>query len=412
VKQLTLFIALWMLSCTQATAQQGFPNYYRLMTLSQQGDSLYTAGNFKEAARTYETAATIKLEKAIDYDVSIMYYNAACAYAKAGNVKAALSCLDLLICKHGYADVAQLEAEADFELLRKDTAWKKYMEAAKTNKKQLEARENTRKARTTLIEAAEGPVFYPLTAFATDLILQDSLTFLSFNHDIFRVYFAADGFAASRLNDLRVELDDALNRGRELLDVENFGRGIQVLLLNSVDEMEVISGMRVNGGVALIGHDLMLLPYHPGRRPQLRHELFHLLSHQAWGVTPSRLLNEGMAVYADNNCLVENPVYSINVHLMDSGRLLPLEALVHDFDQQARRNDVIAYLQSAGICKYLYETYGITKFRALWTAGFDDFEKIYGMTSAAFEQEWLAHIRRVIPGESVDIPRLLAEGCG
>ena len=85
--------------------------------------------------------------------------------------------------------------------------------------------------------------------------------------------------------------------------------------------------------------------------------------------------------------------------------------MVNSFDSQAKKSDVIAYIQSAGIVKYLYENYGVEKIKLLWTAGFENFNSIYGFPISQLETDWLNFIKTVPVPKDFDINKL-KEGCG
>jgi hypothetical protein len=341
-----------------------------------------------------------------------MIYNAACSYARAGNKVAALQRLEQLVAIHNFSDAAHMEGDEDLKGLHTDKKWPFLVSAAHQNKLKKEVREKTRTSRLQADTKWGEIVYKPLTPLAQSMVEQDSLPYLSLNSGNFRIFFAADGYAATQLAQVKSELDDALDRAMVVLGLTHWNGGYTVILVNSLDEMALVSGMRVKGGVALPGHDIMVLPYRPERRPQFRHEFFHLMTYDVWGPTASRLLNEGSAVYADDQCHIENPIYNINAQLMKAGKLVALEQLIHNFDDQARQSDVIAYLQSAGIFKYLFEKHGSIKMQQLWKAGFDDFEKIYGQKWSDFETEWLGHIKQLPTAAEVDLELLLKEGCG
>jgi hypothetical protein len=172
-----------------------------------------------------------------------------------------------------------------------------------------------------------------------------------------------------------------------------------------------LTGVRVLGGIAYPEFDSALFPITPKRRPQFKHELFHVISLNTWGTSYSRLLVEGGAVYADNECYYENPIPTMNAYYLQTKQLVSLEALIHDFDKIAFTNDVLAYLQSAGVFKYLYEKYGVDKMKLLWTGGFDKFESIYGITVQQLETDWLDYLKTVPIPKDFDSSKL-KEGCG
>jgi hypothetical protein len=54
-------------------------------------------------------------------------------------------------------------------------------------------------------------------------------------------------------------------------------------------------------------------------------------------------------------------------------------------DNFYRNPEMVAYLQSAFICKYLIDNYGLDKFKLLWKNGFNELESIYGFNNGQLE---------------------------
>jgi len=104
-------------------------------------------------------------------------------------------------------------------------------------------------------------------------------------------------------------------------------------------------------------------------------------------------------------------MYTINAYYLKEKLLFPLDSLLYDFDHQAKKSDVIAYIQSAGIFKYLYETYGVEKMKLLWTDGFENFNTIYGFSVSQLEADWHTFIQTIPLPKDFDINKL-KEGCG
>jgi hypothetical protein len=145
--------------------------------------------------------------------------------------------------------------------------------------------------------------------------------------------------------------------------------------------MKAFTGVRAQGGIAYPEFDAGLFPITANRRPQFKHEIFHIISLNTWGSSRCRLLIEGSAVYADNECHFENPIPTINAFYLQSNQLQSLDSLINHFDEIAVQNDVIAYLQSASVFKYLYEQYGLEKMKLLWTRGFETLTPSMGSQS-------------------------------
>lgn len=406
------FILLFFYSCTGVLAQSGFPQYYRYIDLAHQADTLYQAGQYGRAASTYILASQVEVERGIEVAKADMVYNAACSYALAGQKKEAFECLNVLGQEYGYTEAERMQTDADFVSLNRDPQWNKVLAQISSNQERARKMEVRYAERTRVPDINDDVVFYPLDNFAKQYLQVDTMPFLSVNHEIFRIYFSGDSYAANHLEEIKRELSAALQRALSILHIEHYNRGINILLYNSVEEMKQMTGIRAQGGVAYPAHDIAFFPFHSERRPQFKHELFHVIANQQWGYTYSRLLNEGSAVYADDHCYVDNPIYSINALLLQDHLTFPMQDLVRNFDALAVQSDVIAYLQAAGVFKYLYEKYGVEKMKLLWNAGFDQFESIYGLSIEQFEKEWVTFIGSVPPPPVFDLEKFLKEGCG
>jgi len=253
-------------------------------------------------------------------------------------------------------------------------------------------------------------IFRNPSDYVKSFICNDSIDFSSINYNSFRIYFKENSYTAKNLNNVKKELDLAYGRILSILNVEEYNLGIYLVAVDSKDEMKELMGYKIKGGAAQ-GHDLVFFVYNENIRPQFKHEIFHLISYEIWGATKYRLLDEGGATYCDNFCFYDNPMYTINSYYLKQKMLFPLDSLINNFDEQAKQNDVIAYIQSAGIFKYLYEKYGVEKIKQLWTEGFEEFHVIYGFSIKQFESDWLNFIMTIPIPKDFDINKL-KEGCG
>jgi len=254
-------------------------------------------------------------------------------------------------------------------------------------------------------------IFRPMTQYAKRFIANDTIPFQSINYKSFRIYFKDSSYAATHLQNIETDIDTAYNRILSVLKVSHYDNGINLIAVDSKDAMQKLMGYKIKGGAAC-GQDLVFFVYNQTIRPQFKHEIFHLISFEIWGATTSRLLDEGGATYTDNFCFYENPMYSINAYFLQHNELFSFTSLINDFDKKAQENDVIAYIQSAGIFKYLYEKYGIEKIELLRTKGFENFESIYGFSIEQLESNWLTFIKTILPPKDIDEKKLMDQGCG
>ncbi len=406
-----LLIALLLLF-TNVFSQTGFPNYYKCIDFMNKGDSLYQQKSYKKAAQMYLNANSVDVEKGIEFPKVELLYNAACCYSLDKKIKKSVECLQKIIEVYNYNDIDRILADTDLNNVKKDESWNVIISKIRTNKIESDRINAKLVERTISKKKSTEVVFFPLTKFAKQYLANDTIPLISVSYKNFRIYYSANSYAESKLDFIKEELDSSIKRATTLLNKGDYNRGINIILFSSVEEMKYYTGIRAQGGVAYAEHDLAFFPFHEKRRPQFKHEIFHIISLNQWGVCNNRLLIEGSAVYADNRCYYSNPIYTVNNSLLLTNKLFKITDLVDRFDDKARESDVIAYLQSAGIFKYLYEKYGSEKMNLLWNEGFQSFESIYKQSLAEFEKEWLEFIKNTPVEEKVDLKVVLEQGCG
>ena len=393
-------------------AQSGFPKYYAFYALWHKGDSCYSARNFSKAADYFYKAANAEIEKGLDIARDDIFYQTASAYTLAGYEKNAIQVLWKLAFELHFKDSEMLQVDSTFLNLHHKKEWNDIVDKVLDNQKIYDRQEKIFSERTLFDNRSNEILFYQHRSdFTRKILNQDTLPFLSISHGNFRIYFSGNSYAASHLIEIKGQVSIAFTRAIEVLQVNSYNRGISLILFNSVDEMKNLTGVRALGGMAYAEFDAGLFPITVSRRPQFKHEIFHVMSLNTWGNSASRLLIEGSAVFADNECYYENPISTINAYYRQTKQLCPVDSLINHFDEIAVKNDVLAYLQSAGVFKYLYEKYGVEKMKQLWARGFKNFNAVYGFSIEQFETEWLNFLKTVPVPEDFDINKL-KEGCG
>ena len=409
-KLIPLFILLF--ASSGIFGQQGYPGYYKIIGLWDKADSLFKANDFQGAARLYIEASQVKIEKAIDMDYSELHYNAACAWALAKKVNNSFKELEFIASKMNYSNYNQLTAEISLNLLHSDKRWAKLCSIVSANANSKEQQKKYFRSRTTFQGKEPEIIFSHHTPKMRQYIDNDSLPFISINYANFRMYFRGNSYTASHLDKLKEEADLTLQRIFSVLQISNYSKGLNLVLVDSAGELQRLSGMKVHGGFSLQDHDLIFMVNNNERNIPMKHEVFHFISNDVWGFCESRLLNEGGAVYTENKCNdYENPVYSITAYLLKQKKLFPFLSLISNFDNIALDNEVIAYYESAAIFKYLYEKYGPEKMKQLWVKGFDAFESIYEIPLSQFEKEWTDYILTIPTPKNVDWENLSRNGC-
>lgn len=399
-----------ILASKKVDAQQNIDKgYYRYLKLKAAGDSLYKAGEYTEAAKRYSLVNKVFISgERVNSPAS--HYNAACSWSLAGVKDSAFAQLNILLEEKEYSNWEALKSDADFKNLHVDERWGFVAFKAQQNlrnREQLEERYNGG-------TSTDMTVFYPLSEKVKKYVYNDKLPFASINHGHYRIFFRTNSYAAEQMDYLKGQIDAAYSRSLDLLGLDAYHRGINLLFLESEEEMKEVTGKAAFGGFAIAGHDCVVFNYNKNKvASPITHEIFHLISLQTWGATKHRLLIEGSAVYAQNECghLIDNPVYSITAFLASEDELFSVDRLINDFNRVVLINEVGVYFQSAALFQYLYEKYGAPKMENLWINGFDSFENIYEMDIAQFEKEWLAHIKTIQVPNATVTAQILAQGC-
>jgi len=162
------------------------------------------------------------------------------------------------------------------------------------------------------------------------------------------------------------------------------------------DEEKKVSIMLSDGpGMSHVGGTRLILLYfvREGQLP-LAHEMTHILM----GDSPSRLLEDGLAVYIQESFgdhAFPNLFWPVNLATLQRlrrGPFLPLTDLQKGmgFYRESRR---LAYLEAGSFAKYLIEHYGYAKFREIYYT--TDYVDVYGKSLPELEYEWLESLRRL-----------------
>lgn len=59
--------------------------------------------------------------------------------------------------------------------------------------------------------------------------------------------------------------------------------------------------------------------------------------------------------------------------------------------------DMIAYTQSAFVCKFLIDNYGMEKFKLLWKKGFNEMISVYGFDNQQLEMNLAKYVNEKYP---------------
>ncbi len=123
------------------------------------------------------------------------------------------------------------------------------------------------------------------------------------------------------------------------------------------------------------------------------HETCHVFSHTLWGKAHGLWIDEGLAVYSDDQWQ-GLPLHSVAKVLLDRGKLLPVADLV-DNNWIKKHPDMVTYPELGSFVKFLYEKYGLEAVKSLWQHGAKGADSAFGKNLNALETEWRAELAKV-----------------
>jgi len=207
-------------------------------------------------------------------------------------------------------------------------------------------------------------------------------------------YFFPSEIDFKRRNSAIKECQQSIEENLKLIEETKFDNKFDIEILRSREEMLKYGGMAAQG-LALPESDVMFTLLKDGKNSPIKHELMHMITMYKWGnpSISSTWMNEGLATYSAGTCF-EYSLEEIYKYFIQSEKLISTEKLATDFYGNP---DMIAYTQSAFICKFLIDNYGISKFKKLWKSGYGKFKEIYGFDSKTLENTITEFINKKYP---------------
>jgi len=248
------------------------------------------------------------------------------------------------------------------------------------------------------------------TGMAQAALSHPDFVWKSIKGDGCRIHYQPGSFAARHVVMLLRSAERSIEESLEFLEVEEYGRRIEIFYVNSREEMKKLVGMGSTGFADSESNSVYLVCKDDWRSFD-QHEITHILSLTIWGNPhePVEWIREGLAVYVDGRC----GQYTINDlvrYVLEEDEFPSLKTVIFGFREQ---NDLIAYLKCGSVVGYIYETYGLEALRKLWDEGVENVQNVLGMTLDELEAEWRAHILEGSSLETdVDWKAIEDHGCG
>jgi len=186
--------------------------------------------------------------------------------------------------------------------------------------------------------------------------------FITSQHSNLKFYFQKDSYSFGNSNKLIEQTLNALDSNSRLLNTKVTDT-MDVVFLNTTEQMKILTGSKAKGW-ALPSYNCILIVVNDTTRPYLKHELMHLVSVKALGPSEktSFWINEGLSVYAEENCM-EHSLDELCAFFLHKNYFLNIDTLQNNFWDYP---DMLTYMESGFIVQYLVTTYGIDKFKKLW----------------------------------------------
>ncbi|MFW6272930.1 MAG: peptidase MA family metallohydrolase [bacterium] len=223
----------------------------------------------------------------------------------------------------------------------------------------------------------------------------DTTKFVVKEKDSITYIFGKNTFALS-IKDSAISLcDNAIRKCLTIIGETNFTTKYRIHFIDSEDEMEKYTGWRTAGGYVEHDNNIVYISFRKDEIGPITHELMHMISMSAWGKQPksSTWMNEGLSTYAANYCSGYT-VEELYRFFLSKNMLFSMDSLSSNF---RKYKDMISYHQSAFIVQYLMENFSLEKFKELWQAGFQDFDKIYGFSFEKLENDIKVYLNNKYP---------------
>jgi hypothetical protein len=203
------------------------------------------------------------------------------------------------------------------------------------------------------------------------------------------------------------ECQISITQNLELINETDFTNEMDVEFVESRKKMLKYAGMEAQG-LAFPNRNTFFTVLNDDGSP-IKHEMMHMITMYKWGIPPatSTWMNEGLATYSSSVC-IEYTLSEIYKYLLQSEKLIAMNTLADNFYGNP---EMVTYFQSAFICKYLIDNYGLEKFKLLWKNGLNELQSIYGFNKEQLEINLSEFVNKKHPTEIEFNWEKFNEGC-
>jgi hypothetical protein len=237
------------------------------------------------------------------------------------------------------------------------------------------------------------------TPTAKSLKNKKGFTWIPKSSTNFNYYFEAGSPAERDFDKISAWMEKSRARVEKILG-GSFGEKTESFLVDSRARMKQLVGEEGNG-FAFGSHNpstsklefVTAMIYSDTIKAIGAHETCHTLAYLLWGKPRGAWLNEGLAVYSDDQWR-GLPLHPVAKVLLDKGELLPIADFLED-SWTKKYPDMITYPELGSFVKFLYEKYGLDAVKNLWQHGARNADSAFGKNIATLEAEWRAELAKV-----------------
>ena len=206
-------------------------------------------------------------------------------------------------------------------------------------------------------------------------------------------YYFSSQVDITRRNAAIKECQNSIVENLKLIQETEFTNEMGIEFLESREEMLKYTGMGAQGMAFPDRNTFFTLLKDKGS--PIKHEMMHMITMYKWGTPPgtSTWMNEGLATYSGGTCS-DYSLSEVYKYFLQSKKVIPMDNLAQNF---YGNTEMIAYTQSAFVCKFLIDNYGIEKFKLLWKNGFDKMQSIYGFNNEQLETSLAEYVNQKHP---------------
>ena len=208
-------------------------------------------------------------------------------------------------------------------------------------------------------------------------------------------YYFSSKIGIDRRDSAIQECQNSIVENLKLIKEKEFSKKMDIEFLESREDMLKYTGLGAQGMAFPDRNTFFTLLKDKGS--PIKHEMMHMITMYKWGTPPetSTWMNEGLGTYAGGTCS-DYSLAEIYKYFIQSKKVIPMNKLADNFYGNP---DMITYTQSAFVCKFLIDNYGMERFILLWKSGFNKMQSIYGFNSEKLEINLAKYVNEKYPND-------------